>query len=113
MKSKYADYLKALNSGEINAETFAELTINLDKDNAKEAKMKSKGLTPERLERIKQIITEHKNKEMEVCEICAGSVSSCTCQRCFECATLYPESEAIKALNDQDTCAKCADEMGE
>jgi hypothetical protein len=35
MTSKYADYLKALNAGEINAETFAELTINLDKDSQK------------------------------------------------------------------------------
>jgi hypothetical protein len=35
--------------------------------------MKSKGLTPERLERIKQIITEQKEKEtMEICQICFG-----------------------------------------
>lgn len=73
--------------------------------------MKSKGLTPERLERIKQILIEQQQKEL--CEICKGSVSSCTCRRCFECATLYPESEAIKVLNDDDTCAKCADELGE
>lgn len=99
-------------------------------------------IKPEQLEKIKKILTDLKATEKncgacgqffdsstadgegfhlpalcdandEACEICAGSVSSCTCRRCFECATLYPESEAIKALNDDDTCAKCADEIGE
>lgn len=35
--------------------------------------MKSKGLTPERLERIKQIITEQKNKEMNYAERCTSA----------------------------------------
>jgi hypothetical protein len=35
--------------------------------------MKSKSLTPERLETIKKIITE--NKEMEICQICFGGYS--------------------------------------
>jgi hypothetical protein len=49
----------------------------------------------------------------ESCELCAEIVSFCECRRCFECATLYLVSDAIKALNDQDTCAPCADELGE
>lgn len=99
-------------------------------------------IKPEQLEKIKKILTDLKATERncgacgqffdksqadaegfhlaifcdaadELCELCASRVALCTCRRCFECATLYPESEAIKALNDDDTCAKCADEMGE
>lgn len=104
--------------------------------------MKSKGLTPERLERIKKILIEQEatekncgacgqffNKQQadaegfhlaifcdatdELCELCKARVALCTCRRCFECATLYSESVAIKVLNDDDTCTKCADELGE
>jgi hypothetical protein len=49
----------------------------------------------------------------ESCELCKEIVSFCECRRCFECATLYLVADAIKALNDQDTCAPCADELGE
>ena len=49
----------------------------------------------------------------ETCELCAEIVSFCECRRCFECATLYLVADALKALNDQDTCASCADELGE
>jgi hypothetical protein len=49
----------------------------------------------------------------EVCKICGALVALCTCQRCLECGTLYSESDALKNLNDDDNCAKCADEIGE
>jgi hypothetical protein len=52
-------------------------------------------------------------EKKETCELCAEIVSFCECRRCFECATLYLVADAIKALNDQDTCAPCADELGE
>ena len=132
MGSKYSDYLKALNAGEINAETFAELTINLDKD----LEMKSKSLTPERLERIKRLITEQNEKDArakresesnrcekcgqplrdclcEVCEVCEDTVSQCDCNRCEECGTIYSAEDALENLNDDNNCATCANESGE
>ena len=52
-------------------------------------------------------------EKKEICELCAEIVSFCECRRCFECATLYLVADAIKALNDDDTCTSCADELGE
>jgi hypothetical protein len=52
-------------------------------------------------------------EKKESCELCKEIVSFCECRRCFECATLYLVADALKALDDQDTCTKCADELGE
>ena len=98
--------------------------------------MKSKGLTPERLERIKKIITEQKEKEAkaarewnanqcevcsqplrdctcETCEVCSDTVSQCDCNRCEDCGTIYSAEDALENLNDDNNCATCANEIGE
>ena len=75
--------------------------------------MKSKGLTPERLERIKQIITEQKNKEMEICEVCKDAVNQCDCNRCEDCGTIYAAEDVAENLNEDNNCANCANEIGE
>ena len=98
--------------------------------------MKSKGLTPERLERIKRIITEQNEKEArakresesnqcekcsqplrdctcETCEVCSDTVSQCDCNRCEDCGTIYAAEDVLENLNDENNCATCATEIGE
>jgi hypothetical protein len=109
MTSKYADYLKALNSGEINAETFAELTINLDKDNEKDARAKRE-LESNQCEKCSQPL---RDCTCETCEVCSDTVSQCDCNRCEDCGTIYAAEDVLENLNDENNCATCATEIGE
>jgi hypothetical protein len=59
----------------------------LEAHNCKKLEMKSKSLTPERLERIKKIITENKEKDAKAkrewennqCENCRQPLRDCLC----------------------------------